>query len=311
MHKVSLIVSTLGERQQDLRNLLNSLCRQAEYISEVVLVDQHAVPTALCAIVEEFSTRLPIIHTRCEKGLSRARNHGMSFAKGAIVAFPDDDCMYSDGLLEYVTEWFDRNFEYDILAVGARDETGELSGNRWPQDRCDIRAFNAFRTTFSSTLFIWGDLARSSSFDREIGLGSGTPFGSGEETDFVLGLLGTAGARGRFDRSRFIVHPRRDMFSGSGSLQRAEAYGIGMGHVLRKNSLPLLWTSFMTYNLLRAGVALLSGNQTVAKMCTAQTRGLRDGFLGRGNALWPLPSSGSGNLPVLKPAGYTGNTTTE
>ena len=66
-------------------------------------------------------------------------------------------------------------------------------------------------------------------------------------------------ARGRLDRSRYIVHPRRDMLSGTATLPRAEAYGFGMGHALRMHSLRLLWTMFMAYNLSRAGICLLRG----------------------------------------------------
>ena len=50
----------------------------------------------------------------------------------------------------------------------------------------------------------------------------------GEETDFILRLLAT-GLRGRFDRGLHIHHPRRDMLSGTVSLERAKKYGAAMG----------------------------------------------------------------------------------
>lgn len=278
MRKFSLIVATLGERPFDLWALLRSLTSQATFIKEVIIVDQHSDPNHIPALLNPFIDVLPIVHTRSKRGLSRARNHGLSLVTGDLVAFPDDDCMYPDGLLEWVADWFESNLEYDILAVGANDSEGLMSGNRWFQQSCEIKPINAFRTTFSSSLFLLSEVARSSRFDEQLGLGSGTPFGSGEETDYVLRLLRTR-ARGRFDRTHHIVHPRRDMLSDNTSSHRALAYGVGMGHVLRINSLRVIWAGFLTYNLARAGVAAMRGNFMGAHLCLAQTLGMWRGFL--------------------------------
>lgn len=295
MLKVSLIVATLGERPDDLRALLQSLAPQSEFISDVIVVDQHADPERVPHLLKEFSSRLPIVHTRSERGLSRARNHGLPLATGSLVAFPDDDCLYTDGLLEWVVNWFQSNVEYDILAVGVKDAEGVQSGNRWPLDSCDIRSVNALRTTFSSSLFVWTELARTLRFDTQLGVGSGTPYGSGEETDYVLRLLRTR-ARGRFDRTCNIIHPRRDMLSGSASRPRARAYGFGMGHLLRRNSLRALWCGFLAYNMTRAGWAFSRGNMEGAALCFDQTKGLWEGFLA------PLPPSTPDiSTPFLSP----------
>ena len=277
MLRVSLIVATLGERPDDLRALLGSLVPQAQFISEIVVVDQNPDENVLPTLLGSFSQLLPIVHTRSQRGLSRARNHGLSLANGDLVAFPDDDCLYSDGLLEWVIDWFALNCEYDILAVGVNDIDGVSSGNRWPQDSCELRPLNAFRTTFSSSLFFCADLLTANHFDVQLGVGSGTRYGSGEETDLVLRLLRKR-ARGRFDRTRYVIHPRRDMLSGTASLSRARAYGFGMGHVLRLNMLRTLWLSFMGYNLLRAAVVALRRDGESARLCIAQTAGLWNGF---------------------------------
>jgi glycosyltransferase involved in cell wall biosynthesis len=284
MHKVSLIISTLGERSDDLDALLSSLVPQVEFISNVIIVDQHRDERRVPSLLEPFLFRLPILYTRSERGLSRARNHGLPLATGSLLAFPDDDCLYPDGLLEWVVNWFESNVEYDILAVGVRDAAGVPSGNRWPQSACDIRSINAFRTTFSSSLFLWTELANTAHFDTRLGVGSGTPYGSGEETDYVLRLL-RSGARGRFDRTHHIIHPRRDMLSGTGSVARAQSYGFGMGHLLRRHSLRALWASFLTYNLTRAAFAFGRGNSEGSALCVAQTKGLWRGFL----ASLPVP----------------------
>jgi hypothetical protein len=293
MHKVSLIVATLGERAGDLRALLASLVPQVQFISNVVIVDQHPDEQRVARLLSEFSETLPIFHTRSERGLSRARNHGLPLATGSLVAFPDDDCLYPAGLLEWVVNWFESYIEYDILAVGVMDAQGIPSGNRWPQKACEIRPINAFRTTFSSSLFLWTELAMTARFDTQLGVGSGTPYGSGEETDYVLRLLRTR-ARGRFDRTRHIIHPRRDMLSGTGSVARAQSYGFGMGHLLRRHSLNALWASFLLYNSTRAAWSLSCGNSNGSRLCRAQTKGLWQGF----RAPLALPAGNAETAPA-------------
>jgi glycosyltransferase involved in cell wall biosynthesis len=277
MCEISLIVSTLGERDNDLRALLASLVSQATYIREVIVVDQHDNPEHLTALLTEFQDRLPLRHVRSDRGLSRARNVGLSVASGSLIAFPDDDCLYPDDLLRWVAEWFATNSKYDILCVGSNDAFGVRSGNRWAQDACDIQPINAFRTTFSPSLFLRGDVARSQQFDVRLGVGSGTRFGSGEETDYVLRIL-HLGARGRFDRTRHIIHPRRDMLSGGSSASRAEAYGFGMGHLLRLHALRLLWLAFLAYDFARAGFAFGRGQTNGFGLCVAHARGLWYGY---------------------------------
>jgi glycosyltransferase involved in cell wall biosynthesis len=278
MHEVSLIVATLGERPGDLCSLLSSLAPQADHLREVIVVDQNPDPQRIPALLAHFARCIPVRCVRSEPGLSRARNQGLPLASGSIVAFPDDDCVYPAGLLEWVVKWFQSSERYDLLAVGVKDADGVSSGNRWPQSRCDIRPINAFRTTFSSSLFVRKGVAVTQRFDEGLGVGSGTPNGSGEETDYVLRLL-KAGARARFDRTRNIIHPRRDMLSGTGTAARASSYGFGMGHLLRVHSLAALWMSFLGYNLARAACALGRANLKGCQLCIAQTKGLWNGYL--------------------------------
>jgi glycosyltransferase involved in cell wall biosynthesis len=277
MREVSLIISTLGERTEDLRALLSSLVSQVAYIRELIIVDQHRDAEHLLPVLSEFQEFLPIRHTRSERGLSRARNHGLSLVSGTLVAFPDDDCVYPEGLLEWVVNWFEMNKKYDILAVGANDASDVQSGNRWPQNTCDIRPINAFRTTFSPSLFLRSSVATTQQFDIQLGVGAGTRYGSGEETDYILRIM-RSGSKGRFDRTRHIIHPRRDMLSGGSSAPRAEAYGFGMGHLLRSHSLRSLWLAFLAYDLSRAGFAFGRGQKDGSGLCIAHAKGLWHGY---------------------------------
>jgi hypothetical protein len=153
--------------------------------------------------------------------------------------------------------------------VGAVDEEGVPSGNRWLQASCDLHPINVFRTTFCSSLFLRREALRQNSFDEHID--------RGEETELILRIL-DSGFRGRFDRTWHIGHPRRDMLSDGVPKERAVSYGWGMGHVLRMHSLFGLWVGLLTYDVLRGVLVVLRGRLSAASLCFAHARGLIRGF---------------------------------
>ncbi|GGH12413.1 glycosyltransferase family 2 protein [Silvibacterium dinghuense] len=276
MPRFSLVVATYG-RTDELRVLLHSLVRQNYPDYELIVVDQNR-DDRIAVLLSEFANRVPYRHIVSPPGASRARNAGFMQARGEIVAFPDDDCWYTDGLLANVDQWFRTHEKYDILAVGAIDEEGIASGNRWIQSSCDLRPINIFRTTFCSSLFLRNTpVAREAAFDETIGPGAGTSFGCGDETDFILQLM-ELGFRGRFDRTWSIGHPRRDMLSSQIVQERAVSYGRGMGRVLRKHSLYSLWLMLAAYDLARAVLVTLRGKIAAAGLCFAHCRGILGGF---------------------------------
>ena len=270
MPRFSLVVATLG-RTVELAQLLRSMINQNRTDIEIILVDQNE-DALIESILAEIPSRISVVKLRqSEKNVSAARNAGMDAATGEILAFPDDDCWYPADILNRVDEWFRQNRQYSVLAVGALDDEGVMSGNRWIQKACDINALNALRTTFCSSLFISAvDRSRKVRFDERLS--------RGEETDFILRLLGT-GLRGRFDRTMHIHHPRRDMLSGTVSRTRARSYGAGMGRLVRRHSLFLLWLCLLTYDLLRVLFVSIRGQFKNASACLAHAQGLFRGFV--------------------------------
>ena len=197
------------------------------------------------------------------------------------MAFPDDDCWYSPHLLDEVKSFFAGNPEYALLSAGVRDESGISSGNRWVRDRCDLATANLFRTSVGMALFVRREMIPEGfEFDESLGVGSGTRFASGEDTDYVFRLL-EAGLRGRFDRRLTVYHPRRDMLSGSTSAARAYSYGCGMGRVIRKRGkLPLL-PAFVAFDAMRLGYSLLRGEMGPARLCAVHGRGVFSGYIAK------------------------------
>jgi glycosyltransferase involved in cell wall biosynthesis len=276
MSSFTLIIATIGEAPT-LNRLLASLARQETTTLECIVVDQNP-DDRLESLLDPWRSRFKILRLRCAPGASRARNLGLLHATGDIIAFPDDDCWYSAGLLPSVEEWFHRHPHFDIFTVGARDENGVPSGNRWLQSSCEIRSINVFRTTFCSSIFLRRAVAcGGTQFDETIGPGGGTRWSCGDETDFILDLQ-RKGARGFFDRRWYVGHPRRDMLSGEIDSLRAAGYGRGMGHVLRKHSLYLLGAGFVVYDLGRAMLTTLMTDLRAAALCLHHARGVVAGL---------------------------------
>jgi glycosyltransferase involved in cell wall biosynthesis len=270
MPRFSLIVPTAG-RTTEVAELLKSIVAQNRTDVELIVVDQND-DDRIAPLLETLPSSITVLHLRQEKKSPPvARNAGLDAASGEIIAFPDDDCWYPDGLLNRIDSWFTANSHYAVLAVGALDNDGLSSGNRWLQDACDISALNALRTTFCSSLFI-SRVQRNwtARFDPRLL--------AGEETDFILRLLAT-GLRGRFDRELYVHHPRRDMLSGTVSRERAERYGAGMGAVVRRHSLFFLWGGLVLYDLARALLVFARGQFVETGFCLAHTAGLCRGFV--------------------------------
>jgi glycosyltransferase involved in cell wall biosynthesis len=270
--RFSLIVATVS-RTKELRRLLESLTRQGFSDYEVILVDQND-DDRLHDVIEEFADRVPLLRISSPKGVSRARNNGLRMASGELIAFPDDDCWYSPGLLAKIDQWFRDHSKYSIFAVGAVDEEGVPSGNRWLQSSCDLHPINVFRTSFCSSLFFRWEALYGNLFDEGID--------RGEETDLVLRIL-ASGLCGRFDRNWHIGHPRRDMLSNGIPTDRALSYGFGMGHVLRRHSLFLLWVGLLAYDILRGLAVTSRGRFSAASLCFTHAWGLLRGFSPRFN----------------------------
>jgi glycosyltransferase involved in cell wall biosynthesis len=270
MPRFSLIVPTLG-RTTELTALFASIADQDRNDVELIVVDQNN-DERIAPLVAALPSRIAVVHLRQqEENVSAARNAGLVASSGDIIAFPDDDCWYPSHLLDGVDSWFREHQQYSVLAVGALDDGGIPSGNRWIQDACDINPLNVLRTTFCSSLFVTA-VARDRAvlFDPKLN--------RGEETDFILRLLAT-GLRGRFDRSFYIHHPRRDMLSGTVSRARAISYGAGMGRLVRRHSLVMLWVGLLTYDLARALMVSVKGQFVNAGFCFAHAEGLLLGFI--------------------------------
>ena len=116
-----LVVATV-DRVSELERLLASLSAQTHRDFRVLLVDQNEDDRLEPVLREQ--RQFDVIRLRSERGLSRARNAAIRGVEADLVAFPDDDCVLADDLLERVAQRFAANPSLDGLTGRAVDEAG-------------------------------------------------------------------------------------------------------------------------------------------------------------------------------------------
>ena len=229
MKRFSLILCTIN-RDQVVREYFESLVRQQDPPSfEVILIDQNT-DDRLLPIVADFEHIFPIRRYTASPGLSHARNIGLSYAEGEIIAFPDDDCTYPPNLLKSISDYLSSD-RVDGVSTLVTDQHGKFSGSFMYRSSRRITFSNVWRCGVSISIFVKKAAVGDIRFDESLGVGSGTIYGSGEETDFLLNLI-KAKKHLDFRPDMVVNHP---VFIGPWTVKRGYLYGNGMGRVLRKH----------------------------------------------------------------------------
>jgi hypothetical protein len=149
--------------------------------------------------------------------------------KGELVAFPDDDCTYPPGLLTRIAARFAAEPTLDGLTGRAEDADGRSAAS-WRRDRAVLTDDNLWNRAISFTIFLRrGVVEAVGAFDEELGLGSGTPWSSGEEIDYLVRAI-RGGARIEYDPLLVVTHDVRDDDIGIGARD-----GASIGYLLRKH----------------------------------------------------------------------------
>jgi len=228
--KFSLIMATCG-RRDDILDLLKSLEQQTYKNFELIVVDQNDTP--ISDLFDEYKDKFSInyIYTPI-KGLSRARNAGLKVADGDFIAFPDDDCIYETNVLESILETFNSNKDVHFISTNTTNVEG--TGSLIHAPNTDIILNNKYGFMGPSfTLFFTKQFVQAvGTFDEDLGVGSGTIYGAGEETDFVLRGM-KQNYTGLFRKDLFVYHPVKEEIINEQSLKRAISYAGGFGRVIR------------------------------------------------------------------------------
>jgi GT2 family glycosyltransferase len=215
-----LIVATIG-RVDELRSFFDSLVRQTATDFRVIVVDQNDDDRLRPVLANR---PFEVLRLTSSRGLSRARNAALAKVEADVVAFPDDDCVYPDDLLERVAERF----------AAARKLDGQIGRGdtpaAWATEPAMLTRENLWNRAISYAIFLRRDVVeRVGPFDETLGL----PSSSAEEIDYLIRAL-DAGARIEYDPSLVVHHgaERRDR------REVANRDGASIGYILRKHRYP-------------------------------------------------------------------------
>jgi glycosyltransferase involved in cell wall biosynthesis len=299
--QISVIVCTRN-RPDLLERCLDRLAALDPKPLEILLVDQSDGEESekVVAVVRQRAPFLRRIPTS-SRGLSRARNHAISAARGEILAFTDDDCLARSNWVLAIAEAF--STEPGLAAV---------TGSSVPEkkDCADPRILAAATwrpakpRTFTrpidpsvagggfnfSVRREWLD--RVGFFDPE--LGAGGRYRSAEDTDMIHRLL-SQGGKVRYEPKVVVAHlPWR-----SGHSQSAVEWEYGFGisvWALKRLALGDFFPSRVAL-----GVLLAQGKTALGGIVRRDATAWRTGRaylagLGRGVASW-LTSWGAPRKP--------------
>lgn len=241
---VTVALCTRG-RLDGLRRCLASLAALADDAHEIVVIDNHAVPTV-------DTTSLPanarVVHEP-RRGLDIARNRALAEASGTIVAFVDDDCEVDPHWLAGLRAAFDGD---EVVAVCGRVRPAALGAptQRWfevhfgfdrglrrkrftPWDRREwYPLWGGQIGTGANMAFRAGAVDAIGGFDELLDMG--TPIGGGGDLDVLVRLLDT-GAILEYAPDALVWHHHR---ATEPDLRRQFwGYGTSVGALLTKTVL--------------------------------------------------------------------------
>jgi glucosyl-dolichyl phosphate glucuronosyltransferase len=210
---IVICVYTL-DRWNDIADAIESARVQTLPPVEIIVVVDHN-PELRDRLKETFSG-INFVDNQFTRGLSGARNTGISLARGEVVAFLDDDAIADRDWIETMISHFDRP---EVIGVGSRSLPMWL-GDRpsWFPDEflwvvgCSYRGLPEVAARVRNCLggamcFRRAVFEKISGFNPSLGRGKGALLLSGEETELCLRAANLIeGATFIYEPTSFISH---------------------------------------------------------------------------------------------------------
>jgi GT2 family glycosyltransferase len=198
---------------------------------------------------------------------------------GDVVSFPDDDCWYPPDLLQRVADVLERNPDWDGVTGRTVDESSRSSVQLWQKEPGLVTRENVWRTAITVTIFLRRALVEKVGFfDETLSLGSGTEWGSGDETDYVLRALASGFTLG-YDPSIVVYHESPNPPFSRATAKRAYGYGMGSSRVLRMHGYSGRFAAYRVLQLVAgSGYFLVRGRFGLARFYGAMARGRAVGW---------------------------------
>ena len=116
------IIIAIYKREEELKELLNSLTQQTDSAFEVLVIDDGS-PTPLSAVVDSFKNKLDIkYYFKENSGPALTRNFGMKRAHGNYFIFLDSDTIVPENYIEIIRS---RLYENYTDAFGGPDDSSK------------------------------------------------------------------------------------------------------------------------------------------------------------------------------------------
>lgn len=238
---VTIVICTRN-RGARLHVALDALSRiRSRHEWDALIVDNASTDNT-AEVIRSHATRNERFHYSLAEriGLGAARDHAWRVARGAILAFTDDDCYPAPDFVEALVEVFEERQDvalvggrillYDQCAAKVTIDIRETAEERLPHSYIEAGFFQGANIAIRSSA-----LERIGGFDPE--LGAGTPFPC-EDID-VAAAISWAGFKTRFDPRPVVYHDHGRVESDLPALRRG--YDAGRGayyakYLLREDS---------------------------------------------------------------------------
>lgn len=230
---ISIIIPTIG-RSTQLDALLHSITCSAYKYYEVIVIDQNRTGIADDVILK-YNDVLPIQHIKVNfVGGARARNHGLKYANGQYLFFPDDDSELFPETLESFIKFL-KSAGADVLFGKCVDRTSADSVVVF-SDTSGYLSLKCHEKMFVElTMFIKKETFSEFLFDESLGIG--TFYGAEEGYDLVLRMLHKKVVIFYTPDVR-MYHPQKVLsHSDSSEIRRVFSYRCGFAHLCVKHKL--------------------------------------------------------------------------
>lgn len=217
--KFILICATIGDRLNEIKDMIDSLENQSYQNWKLIIVHQEDLNKNKLKSIAETNEKIEYYNIE-KKGLSLARNYGLSKVyknykkNSAIIGFPDDDCKYLRDTLNLIYKTIETNsLESFIFQFGEINEAQKPILCRISKDLIGK----------SPSVGIYYRNSTEVYFNENLGLG--TKFASCEDTDFTRRLkkIGYMG----FTKNMLIYHKEDNIENYDVKKYEKAMYGIG------------------------------------------------------------------------------------
>lgn len=222
MKRISLIVPTL-DKFESVIQLLKSVEKSIVIeIVEIVIIDQN-LDYELCNYIQSKFFDLNIVYLRSTvKGLSKARNKGLSYAQGDIIVFSDDDVIYKDDYFSKLLIFERNNPSTDVFISKLLNIENDEHYTIEPKPLYLTNGLINYMSCCSVTL----NVRKESIISFNEKLGAGEYFGACEDSDFVMRLFRNK-AKFNYFEDLIVRHPK--FMKNQKGFDRIKSYSLGFG----------------------------------------------------------------------------------